>query len=59
MNIVYHVNKWAERLKPILEKLPDYDDPRWSSYERSKWITALTALIDLYIIIENEDDIPF
>ena len=59
----YHVNRWAEKFKPVLEKLPDIDNPQWTYYEREKWISAFTALLDLYIAERqdnvDDDNIPF
>ena len=59
----YSLNKWAEKLKPMLEKLPDIDKAEWSSGARSRWINALSAFLDLYITVSKEevsqDEIPF
>ena len=46
--------KWYENFKAVFEKLPDADkDPHWSEAERKKWIAALSALLDLYIRIDD------
>ena len=46
-------SKWYETLKPAFDKLPPYDKPNWTKEERDKWITATTAILDLYITIND------
>jgi len=40
--------------KAVFEKLPDANkNPHWTKSERDKWIAALSALLDLYIDIDE------
>jgi len=52
---VQELPKWYETFKPAFDKLPAYDNPHWAMSERTKWITALSGLLDLYITIDKEE----
>lgn len=62
-SVNFSLNRWAEKLKPVLEKLPDVDNPQWSKSERDLWLRAVAAVIDLYVSIRKDegaqDEIPF
>lgn len=46
--------KWYENFKAVFEKLPDANkNPHWTKAERDRWIVALSALLDLYIEIDE------
>ena len=38
---------WFNNLRELLERLPDPNNPRWTTKEKEKWIAAFRALIEL------------
>lgn len=59
-NMNFSLNRWAEKLKPVLEKLPDVDNPEWTEQERERWVHAMSAFLDLYIQVRKEqEELPF
>jgi hypothetical protein len=49
-------SEWYERFKPVFDKLPNLETPKWTRYDRDKWIAALSALLDLYVDIKDQED---
>jgi uncharacterized protein DUF5343 len=44
---------WYSDLQNIFDKLPDRDNPKWSSDTKQKWLKALESMLDLMIDIED------
>ena len=47
---------WYRKLEPLFTKLPGPSKPSWTKEDREKWHQALTALLDLYIPVKEEED---
>jgi len=47
--------KWYTTFKPAFDKLPPFDNPHWTLDDRSRWIAALSSLLDLYISLDKEE----
>lgn|SRR5574341_1762529 len=46
--------KWYGTFKPAFDKLPKFENPHWTKAERDAWITAMSALLDLYIKLDDK-----
>jgi len=44
---------WYSDLQNIFDKLPDRDNPKWSSDNKQKWLKALESMLDLLIDVED------
>jgi hypothetical protein len=47
--------RWYETFKPAFDKLPDFDDPHWTSAARDKWLNLVKALADAFVEVDSED----
>ena len=48
-----NASQWYPKIEVLLEKLPDFENPSWSVYEKERWLEALTSVLNLFI--EEED----
>jgi hypothetical protein len=44
---------WYSTFKAAFDKLPAFGEAHWTSAEREKWLTSITALVDLYVEVNN------
>jgi uncharacterized protein DUF5343 len=44
---------WYSDLQNIFDKLPDRNNPTWSSDTKQKWLKALESMLDLMIDVED------
>ncbi len=48
--------KWYENFEPVFKKLPDANkSPHWTQADRDKWLAAFSALLDLYIEVDVDE----
>lgn len=45
---------WYSTFKPAFDKLPEFDKAHWTSVERDKWISLVTALVDAYVNVVDD-----
>jgi hypothetical protein len=47
---------WLDRFQPYLDDLPPSNERIWTKKRRDRWISAITAMLDYLIDIEDEED---
>lgn len=45
---------WYSTFKPAFDKLPSQDNPKWTKSERDAWLNAISALLDLYVKVDDK-----
>lgn len=45
---------WYSTFKAAFDKLPEFGKAHWTSAERDKWIVLVTALVDVYVEVDDE-----